>query len=96
MKNNIDDSVNLCSPSLSVSESGNEELCYELSPDVDGVSGAPYTSSKLQTDGQPDVGRGLPSIDDSAYCMYKNKKKGAKKCLKKRKHTKTICWSGIW
>ena len=35
MKNNIDDSVNLCSPSLSVSESGNEELCSELSPDVD-------------------------------------------------------------
>ena len=31
MKNNIDDSVNLCSPSLSVSESGNEELCSELS-----------------------------------------------------------------
>lgn len=35
MKNNIDDSVNLCSPSLSVSESGNEELCSELSPVLD-------------------------------------------------------------
>ena len=42
------DSVNLCSPS----------------PDVDGVSDSPYTSSKLQTDGQPEVGRGLPSNDD--------------------------------
>ena len=31
MKNNIDDSVNLRSPSLKRSESGNEELCSELS-----------------------------------------------------------------
>lgn len=60
-----DDSVNLCSPSLSVSESGNEELCSELSPDVDGVSGSTYTSSNHQTDGQPEPGRGLPSIDDT-------------------------------
>ena len=78
MKNNIDDSVNLRSPSLSVSESGNEELCSELSPVldersrrslrccVDGVSGSTYTSSNHQTDGQPEVGRGLPSIDDMA------------------------------
>lgn len=43
-----DDSVNLRSPS----------------PDVDGVSDFPYTSSNLQTDGQPEVGRGLPSIDE--------------------------------
>ena len=50
MKNNIDDSVNLCSPS----------------PDVDGVSDSPYMSSNHQTDGQPEVGRGLPSIDDMA------------------------------
>lgn len=42
------DSVNLRSPS----------------PDVDGVSDSPYTSSKLQTDGQPEAGRGLPSNDD--------------------------------
>lgn len=56
--------MNLRSPSLSVSESGNEELCSELSPDVDGVSDSPYTSSNLRTDGQPKVGRGLPSIDD--------------------------------
>ena len=61
-----DDSVNLRSPSLSVSESGNEELCSELSPDMDVISGSPYTSSNLKTDGQPKVGRGLPSIDDSS------------------------------
>ena len=42
------------------------------------------------------IARHIHSGNDSAYCMYKNKKKGAKKCLKKRKHTKTICWSGIW
>ena len=34
------------------------------SPDVDWVSDSPYTSSNLRTDGQPKVGRGLPSIDD--------------------------------
>ena len=34
------------------------------SPDVDGVSDSPYTSSNLITDGQPKVGRGLPSIDE--------------------------------
>ena len=57
--------MNLCSPSLSVSESGNEELCSELSPVldersrrslrccVDGVSDSPYASSNLRTDGQP-------------------------------------------
>ena len=56
--------MNLCSPSLSVSESGNEELCSELSSDVDGVSDSTYTSSNHQTDGQPKAGRGLPSIDD--------------------------------
>ena len=50
---------------MSVSESGNEELCSELSPDVDGVSGSTYTSSNHQTDGQPEIGRGLPSIDDT-------------------------------
>lgn len=48
MKNNIDDSVNLCSPS----------------PDVDGVSDSPYTSSNLRADGQPEVDLSLPSIDD--------------------------------
>ena len=59
------DSVNLRSPS----------------PDVDGVSDSPYTSSNHQTDGQPNCsgsdclqhsfpdgkpGRGLPSIDDTS------------------------------
>ena len=43
-----DDSVNLRSPS----------------PDVDGVSNSPYTSSNLRTDGQPKFDRCLPSIDD--------------------------------
>ena len=66
-----DDSVNLCSPSLSVSESGNEELCSELSPVLDERSkhtdGQPNCSGSdclLQSfpDGKP--GRGLPSIDD--------------------------------
>ena len=70
--------MNLRSPSLSVSESGNEELCSELSPSpqglpnddkvgvqsVDGVSNSPYTSNNLRTDGQPKVVRGLPSIDE--------------------------------
>ena len=73
MKNNIDDSVNLCSPSLSVSESGNEELCSELSPDVDGVSDSPYMSSNHQTNEQPEVGRGLPSIDDATEKLGVNK-----------------------
>ena len=67
-----DDSVNLCSPSLSVSESGNEELCSELSPVLDERSkhtdGQPNCSGSdclLQSfpDGKP--GRGLPSIDDT-------------------------------
>lgn len=40
--------MNLCSPS----------------PDVDVVSDSPYTSSNIRTDGQPKVGRGLPSIDN--------------------------------
>ena len=42
------DSVNLRSPS----------------PDVDGVSNFPYTSSNLRANRQPKIGRGLPSIDD--------------------------------
>ena len=51
------DSVNLRSPS----------------PDVDGVSDSPYTSSNLITDGQPKVGRGLTSIDDEAErCHWYN------------------------
>ena len=106
MKNNIDDSVNLCSPSLSVSESGNEELCSELSPVldersrrslrccVDGVSDnsplparyqttgerspyddSPYMSSNHQTNEQPEVGRGLPSIDDATEKSGVNKNK---------------------
>ena len=60
---NKDDSVNLRSPSCAL-RSGNEEQRSELSPDVDGVSDSPYTSSNLITDGQPKVGRGLPSIDE--------------------------------
>ena len=43
-----DDSVNLRSPS----------------PDVDGVSDSLCTSGNLRTDGQPEVGRGFPSIDE--------------------------------
>lgn len=43
-----DDSVKLCSPS----------------PDVDGVSNFPYTSSNLRANRQPKIDRGLPSIDD--------------------------------
>ncbi len=136
VENKVDDSVitprpkagvvtrlkmNLCSPSLSVSESGNEELCSELSPSlveadkrsrkaecstpqgltnddkvgvqsVDGVSdnsplparyhttgecspydGSQYTSSNHQTDGQPEVGRGLPSIDEDGTAKKKTK-----------------------
>ena len=85
------DSVNLRSPSCAL-RSGNEELCSELSPSpqgltnddevevqsVDGVSDSTYTSSKLQTDGQPlesgndsgkagelsEVGSSLPSNDE--------------------------------
>ena len=52
----VDDSVNLRSPS----------------PDVDGVSDSPYTSSNLRTDGQPKVGRGLPSIDETAAAKGDN------------------------
>lgn len=46
--NCVYDSVNLRSPS----------------PDVDGVSNFPYTSSNLRANRQPKIGRGLPSIDD--------------------------------
>ena len=79
--------MNLCSPSLSVSESGNEELCSELSPVldersrrslrccVDGVSDSPYMSSNHQTNEQPEVGRGLPSIDDATEKSGVNKDK---------------------
>ena len=31
---------------------------------MDGVYDSTYTFSNLQTDGQPEIGRGLPSIDD--------------------------------
>ena len=73
MKNNIDDSVNLCSPSLSVSESGNEELCSELSPVldersrrslrccVDGVSDNSPLPARYQTTGE------RSPYDDSPY-----------------------------
>ena len=44
-----DDSVNLRSPS----------------PDTDGVSDSLHVSNNLKTDGQPEVGRGLPSFDDT-------------------------------
>ena len=55
-----DDSVNLRSPSPVLDERSrcNLRCC------VDGVSDSPCTSSDLRTDGQPEVGRGLPSIDD--------------------------------
>ena len=77
MKNNIDDSVNLCSPSLSVSESGNEELCSELSPVldersrrslrccVDGVSDNSPLPARYQTTGE------RSPYDDSPY-MFSN------------------------
>lgn len=57
-----DDSVNLRSPSPVLDERSrcNLRCC------VDGVSDSPCTSSDLRTDGQPEVGRGLPSIDDFA------------------------------
>ena len=54
------DSVNLRSPSPVLDERSRRSLrCC-----VDGVSDSPYTSSNLRTDGQPKVGRGLPSIDN--------------------------------
>ena len=54
------DSVNLRSPSPVLDERSRRSLrCC-----VDEVSDSPYTSSNLRTDGQPKVGRGLPSIDD--------------------------------
>ena len=54
------DSVNLRSPSPVLDERSRRSLrCC-----VYGVSSSPYTSGNLQTDGQPKVGRGLPSIDD--------------------------------
>ena len=34
------------------------------SPAVDGVYDSTYAFSSLLTDGQPEIGRGLPSIDD--------------------------------
>ena len=57
------DSVNLRSPSpvLDGRSRCNLRCC------VDGVSDSPCTSSDLRTDGQPEVGRGLPSIDDREY-----------------------------
>ena len=52
--------MNLRSPSPVLDERSRRSLrCC-----VDGVSDSPYTSSNLRTDGQPKVGRGLPSIDD--------------------------------
>ena len=54
------DSVNLRSPSPVLDERSRRSLrCC-----VDGVSSSPYTSGNLQTDGQPKVDRGFPSIDD--------------------------------
>ena len=72
-----DDSVNLRSPSLSVSESGNEELCSELSPVldersrrslrccVDGVSDNSPLPARYQTTGE------RSPYDDSPY-MFSN------------------------
>ena len=58
----VNDSVNLRSPSPVLDERSRRSLrCC-----VDRVSGSPYTSSKLRTDGQSEVGRGLPSNDDAA------------------------------
>ena len=56
--------MNLCSPSPSPQGLPNDDEVGVQS--VDGVSGSTYTSSNHQTDGQPEVGRGLPSIDDMA------------------------------
>ena len=74
MKNNIDDSVNLCSPSLSVSESGNEELCSELSPDVDGVSDNSPLPARYQTTGER-----LP-YDGSPYTSSNHQTDGQPDC----------------
>ena len=56
------DSVNLRSPSPSPQGLTSDDEVGGQS--VDEVSDSPYTSSNLRTDGQPKVGRGLPSIND--------------------------------
>ena len=62
------DSVNLRSPSPSPQGLTNDDEVGVQS--VDGVSDSPCTSSDLRTDGQPEVGRGLPSIDnDTKICQ---------------------------
>ena len=45
-------------------DTGDSVSLRSPSPDVDVVSGSLYTSSNHQTDGQPEGGRGLPSIDE--------------------------------
>lgn len=50
--------MNLRSPSPSP-----QGLTNDDGVGVQSVDGVPYTSSNLRTDGQPEVGRGLPSID---------------------------------
>ena len=57
--------MNLRSPSPSPQGLTNDDEVGVQS--VDGVSDSPCTSNDLRADGQPEVGRGLPSIDESGY-----------------------------
>ena len=80
VENKVDDSVITPRPKAGVVTRLKMNL-RSPSPDVDMVSGSPYTSSNHQTDGQPNCsgsdclqhsfpdskpGRGLPSIDDTS------------------------------
>ena len=73
--------MNLCSPSPVLDERSRRSLrcCvdgvsdssplparYQTTGECSPYDGSTYTSSNHQTDGQPEVGRGLPSIDDMA------------------------------
>lgn len=65
-KNNesqVDDSVNLRSPSPSLEEADKRSRKAECSV-VGGASDSPHTSNNLRTDGQSEVGRGLPPNDN--------------------------------
>ena len=76
----VDDSVNLCSPS----------------PDVDGVSDSTYTSSNLRTDVQPEVGRGLPSNDDVNIPDVQTDDTGQVYDFKDNKTTGTVTVTKVW
>ena len=76
----VDDSVNLCSPS----------------PDVDGVSDSTYTSSNLRTDVQPEVGRGLPSNDEVNIPDSQADDIGGVYDFKDNKTTGTVTVTKVW